>query len=62
VFAPIVRCAATHVNPTTGERDIDLVAALHANYGHMLCGVYVSVLQGGRVGEGDEAEITPGRS
>jgi hypothetical protein len=62
VFAPIVRCAATHVNPITGERDIDLVAALHANYGHMLCGVYVSVLQGGRIGEGDEAEIRPGRS
>lgn len=57
VFSSIVRCAATHVDPTTGVRDIDLVAALHANYGHMLCGVYVSILEGGCIGEGDAAEI-----
>ena len=57
VFSPIVRCAATHVDPATGVRDIDLVAALHANYGHMFCGVYVSILVGGRVAEGDAAEI-----
>ncbi|MDB5481246.1 MAG: hypothetical protein JWO83_2299 [Caulobacteraceae bacterium] len=62
VFSPIVRCAATHVDPTTGERDIDLVAALHANYGHMFCGIYVSILEGGRVSEGDAAEIRPGQS
>ncbi|HLZ83639.1 MAG TPA: MOSC N-terminal beta barrel domain-containing protein [Caulobacteraceae bacterium] len=59
VFSSIVRCAATHVDPTTGERDMDLVGALHANYGHMLCGVYVSILEGGRIGEGDAAEIRP---
>lgn len=58
VFSPIVRCAATHVDPTTGERDIDLVAALHANYGHVFCGVYVSVVEGGRLAEGDPAGIT----
>jgi uncharacterized protein YcbX len=60
VFSPIVRCAATHVDPTTGERDIDLVKILHANYGHMFCGIYVSVLEGGRIAEGDAAEIRPG--
>ncbi len=57
VFSPIVRCAATHVDPATGERDMDVVAALHANYGHMFCGIYVSIVEGGRVGEGDAAEI-----
>jgi uncharacterized protein YcbX len=57
VFSPIVRCAATHVDPATGERDIDLVEILHANYGHMFCGIYVSVVEGGTVGEGDSAEI-----
>ena len=39
VFAPIARCVATHVDPATGERDIDIVPALHANYGHRLCGI-----------------------
>ena len=57
VFSPIVRCAATHVDPATGERDMDVVAALDANYGHMFCGIYVSIVEGGRVGEGDAAEI-----
>ncbi len=59
VFSPIIRCAATHVDPATGERDMDVTAALHANYGHVFCGVYVSVLEGGRIAEGDVAEITP---
>ncbi|MDG2520903.1 MOSC N-terminal beta barrel domain-containing protein [Caulobacter segnis] len=51
---PIVRCAATHVNPTTAERDMDVVKALFDHYGHMLCGLYVRVLDGGVVAEGDE--------
>ena len=59
VFSPIVRCTATHVDPATGERDMDVTAALHANYGHVFCGVYVSFLEGGRIAEGDVAEITP---
>ncbi len=54
---PIVRCAATHVNPTTAERDIDLVKALFDNYEHMLCGLYVRVLEDGRVVEGDEVVL-----
>jgi uncharacterized protein YcbX len=57
VFSTIVRCAATHVEPATGERDMDVVGALHAHYGHMLCGIYISILKGGRLGEGDAAEI-----
>jgi uncharacterized protein len=59
VFSPIVRCMATHVDPTTGERDIEVVPALHDNYGHMFCGVYVSILEGGRITQGDSAEILP---
>jgi uncharacterized protein YcbX len=57
VFSSIVRCAATHVDPTSGVRDMDLVAALHDNFGHMFCGVYVSVIEGGRIAEGDAAAI-----
>lgn len=53
VFKPIVRCAAIHVDPVTGERDMDLVKALFDNYGHMNCGLYVHVTNGGRVSIGD---------
>lgn len=53
VIKPIVRCAATHVDPDTGARDADLVKALFDLYGHMFCGIYLTVTGGGRVGEGD---------
>jgi uncharacterized protein len=56
VFKPIVRCAATHVNPDTAERDIDLVPALFDNYGHMHMGVYVHVTQAGGIRTGDPCE------
>ena len=57
VFSPIVRCAATHVDPTTAERDIDIVRALHEGFGHLHCGIYLSVTQGGTIREGDTAEL-----
>lgn len=53
VLKPIVRCAATHVDPTTAQRDVDLVKALFDHYGHMFCGIYLNVTQGGAVREGD---------
>jgi uncharacterized protein YcbX len=56
VFKPIVRCAATHVNPETAERDIDLVPALFDHYGHMHMGIYVHVTAAGRVAAGDPCE------
>ncbi len=55
VFKSIVRCAATQVDPASAERDLDIPAALHAHYGHVLCGVYVNVVAGGRVKQGDAA-------
>ena len=57
VFKPIVRCAATHVNPDTAERDMDVVKALYDNYGHMNLGVYVHVTDSGRVTVGDAATM-----
>lgn len=53
VFKPIVRCAATHVNPDSAERDIDIVKGLYDAYGHMNCGIYVQVAKAGQVGLGD---------
>lgn len=57
VLKPIVRCAATHVDPTTAERDVDLVKALFDNYGHMFCGIYLNITGGGEVGEGDVVAV-----
>lgn len=53
VFKPIVRCAATEVDPSTGVKDLEVVKALFDNYGHTHCGVYVHVTSAGRVGLGD---------
>jgi uncharacterized protein YcbX len=55
VVKPIVRCAATHVDPAAGVRDLDLVPALHQHYGHLACGLYLQVAWGGRVAAGDRA-------
>ena len=57
VVKPIVRCVATHVDPDSGERDMDIVRALFETYGHRFCGLYVRVEQGGRVQLGDEAAL-----
>ena len=56
VFRRIVRCAATEVNPDTGERDADPPAALRRHFGHADLGVYAEVIEGGRVAVGDALE------
>jgi uncharacterized protein len=53
VFKSIVRCAATHVDPTTAQRDMEVVKALFDNYGHMNCGIYVHVTEPGAIAPGD---------
>jgi len=53
VFKSIVRCAATHVDPTTAVRDVEVTKALFDHYGHMNCGLYVHVTAGGVVSVGD---------
>lgn len=56
---PIVRCAATHVDPQTAERDFDLVPALFAHYGHRWCGLYATIASAGAVRIGDSVELIP---
>lgn len=56
---PITRCAATHANPETGERDVDVCASLFEHYGHVLCGLYASIETDGRIAIGDPLEIRP---
>ena len=49
----IRRCAATSVDPDTGRLNGDVPAALFEHYGHMDCGLYLSVSRAGRVALGD---------
>ncbi len=55
VVKPIPRCIAVHVDPVTGVRDLDVLGALRRDFGHVSCGLYVRVRQGGRLAEGDPA-------
>ncbi len=57
LFKPIVRCAATHVDPTAGVRDVEMIDALRRFEGHIHCGLYVHVVAGGVVSMGDRAEV-----
>jgi uncharacterized protein YcbX len=49
VFKSIVRCLATHVDPETAERDIEVTRGLFDHYGHVFCGIYVRADAGGGV-------------
>lgn len=53
VFKPIVRCAATDVDPATAERDLEITKALFDHYGHMFCGIYVHIVRDGMASLGD---------
>nr|MDT0663950.1 MOSC domain-containing protein [Micromonospora sp. DSM 115978] len=57
VLSRTPRCAATAVNPTTGERDVKMLKELASNYGHTDCGCYVSVRTDGAVSPGDPVTI-----
>ena len=55
----ISRCAATEVNPDTAERDARPVAELREAFGHVDCGVYAEVIEGGQLAVGDAVELLP---
>ena len=52
------RCGATHVNPVTAERDINLLKALQQGFSHTDCGVFANVVSGGRISVGDPVSIS----
>jgi hypothetical protein len=54
---PIGRCAATGVDPQTGERDMNIPKALQQGYGHTECGLYARVVEGGPVAVGDAVAV-----
>lgn len=49
----IDRCAAINVNPLTGARDMNIPNSMMRAIGHIDCGIYLKVVEGGelRVGE-----------
>lgn len=57
VVSRITRCAATNVNPDSGDRDLNIPKALMTGFGHADCGVYAEVLSGGRIAEGDAIAV-----
>jgi uncharacterized protein YcbX len=58
VIKPIVRCVATHVDPDSGEKDIEVVRSLFESYAHRYCGIYVRIVHGGQVSTGDDIVLT----
>ena len=58
VVEPIGRCAATNVDPTSGERDLNIPKSLKSGFGHVDCGIYATVATGGLLNVGDEVMIT----
>ncbi len=50
----IERCAATNVDPDTGERDLNLPKDLQRGFGHADMGIYAIVTAAGRVAAGDQ--------
>src|SRR6266403_2680826 len=53
VVKRIVRCAATHVDPETAARDLDIPSAIMRRLGHNECGVYAEVTAAGAIAIGD---------
>ncbi len=53
VVERITRCAATTVDPETGQVQGNTLAALETGYGHQDFGVYARVVEGGAIALGD---------
>ena len=53
------RCAATEVNPDSGERDLHMLKILQQGFGHTQCGIYARVTAGGAIKKGDTVTAPP---
>jgi uncharacterized protein len=58
VVKRIVRCAATNVDPGSGQRDLDIPKTLLRTLGHADCGIYAEIIADGRVADGDTLTVT----
>ena len=57
VVKRITRCAATNVDPVTGARDLNIPKSLMQTFGHMDCGIYAEVIEGGDIAPGDTLKV-----
>lgn len=57
VTKKIDRCAATNVDPDSGQRDLNIPLSLQRGFQHIECGVYAEVLEGGPVALGDAVTV-----
>lgn len=53
VVEAIGRCAATNVDPASGDRDLNLPKSLMSGFGHSNCGVYARVISAATIAPGD---------
>lgn len=53
----IDRCMATAVNPATASRDVDVLKVLRESFGHIDCGVFGEVTQGGSIRTGEAIAV-----
>ncbi len=58
VTKKIDRCAATNVDPDSGQRDLNIPLALQRGFQHIECGIYAEVLDGGAVALGDPVTVS----
>lgn len=58
VVEAIGRCAATNVDPATGERDLNIPKSLMSGFGHSNCGVYARVISPGTIAPGDPIAVS----
>ena len=54
IFKKTQRCAATVVNPITGDRDINIPKEINSHFGHIDLGVYGIVIKSGKVSNLDK--------
>ena len=59
VVKRIVRCAAVNVDPASAARDMEIPRLLMQRVGHMDCGVYAEVVNGGVIAVGDAVDAKP---
>jgi uncharacterized protein YcbX len=57
ILKTIDRCPATHVDPVTGFRDLDVMQTLQGAFGRISCGVYAAVKVSGTVALGDVVSV-----
>jgi uncharacterized protein len=57
----IERCAATNVDPDTGQRDLTIPRTLLQTFGHTDCGIYAEVIAAGPIAPGDTIAAVPER-